>query len=390
MTDKKCQAGLPEIRTTLPDTGPWHKEKLTTKCLSDDKKHLSGALDGRRWRFLNAEGNVLRDGYPTPSDTERPPPAKWGISPSISGISSQTSLSDKSHKKRFSKEQACFSKQNPRPQAQREHMATIEVKLKQHPLVLYPHLEHNMPSELFDQVRRVLDPDVCVNRVPAVNSKAKEVLSYDCPKACETTQESEDSVWAGTSVRTMKNDSCPKNPYKQLQTKWTSAKEDQITKVKGLPSPSQDEDIKKVTKLLCDWVKDLHISHTNETILKDSELDEGEENNLTESAVLGLFVSGYEKKQSLTSPIQVANSETIPEDLHDSVVDLHISHNSETILKDSELYEDEDLEQMHVTQEFIQFIINRGRRVPRFLNSILAKQRDSRSLPDDGSASTKK
>jgi hypothetical protein len=64
----------------------------------------------------------------------------------------------------------------------------------------------------------------------------------------------------------------------------------------------------------------------------------GEKNNLTESTLLGLFVSGYEKKPSLTFPIQVVEPKNVPEDLRNSVEDLRRAHTWEDPLKDSEPY----------------------------------------------------
>lgn len=47
------------------------------------------------------------------------------------------------------------------------------------------------------------------------------------------------------------------NPYELKDTKTSGEIEDQVVSVKGLRSPSEDEDIKKVTKLFCDWVVSL-------------------------------------------------------------------------------------------------------------------------------------
>ncbi|XP_029493265.2 protein FAM47A isoform X1 [Oncorhynchus nerka] len=428
MTDKMFQIGPPETRTTLP-AYHWYKEKLMTKCLKDakNKHHLSGALDGRRWRFLNVGLDDFRDGYPS-AGTAALSQAQRGMSPSIFGMPSPTSLSDKTQWKRFSKEQACFSKKNPQQQVHREHVATVEHKLKQHPLALYPHLEHGMPPELFDQVICVLDPDMCVNRASAVTSPEKEEQADDCTEPWETIMresESEEEVRERPPVSAiMTDDLCAKNPYKGLQRKQSSAKEDQIVNVKRLRSPSQDEDIKKVTKLFCDWVASLG----------------GEKNNLTESTLLGLFVSGYEKKPSLTFPIQVVEPKNVPEDLRNSVEDLRRAPTCEDPLKDSEPYKskpgtkrpkygawyldtktwkkrdadeplrdpnvipedfefpaqpsemDDELKQMHGTQAFKQFIISKGLRVPRFLSTLFEEEEgDNRSKPDGaGSASTRK
>ena len=68
-------------------------------------------------------------------------------------------------------------------------------------------------------------------------------------------------------------------------------------------------------------------------------LQGGDTNNLTESTVLGLFVSGYEKKPSLIFPIEVVKSSNIPEELRSSAVEQGRDLSSDTLLKDSDLHE---------------------------------------------------
>lgn len=52
-------------------------------------------------------------------------------------------------------------------------------------------------------------------------------------------------------------DSKHKNPYMWLQDKEEAVKEDKKMKIKRLPSPSPDEDIKQITKEFCEWVASL-------------------------------------------------------------------------------------------------------------------------------------
>ncbi len=62
--------------------------------------------------------------------------------------------------KRFTKEQACFSKSTPLQQQKRDHIEEIEYGLMQHPLALYPHLEESMPPDVFEDVVDILDPEM--------------------------------------------------------------------------------------------------------------------------------------------------------------------------------------------------------------------------------------
>ncbi|XP_010875516.2 protein FAM47E isoform X2 [Esox lucius] len=410
MTDKRYKTGLPENRSTLPAyPKPWYTEKVKTECLRDAKKHhLSGALGGRSWRFPNSGLGDFKDRYPTLSGTES------CTFPPIFAMSNPTCLSDKKHK-RISKEQACFSKQNPRQQSRREHVEAVEQKLKQHPLVMFPHFQQSLSPELFDQVLSILEPDMCVNRACTGTTPEKAKHSDDSTEACETSvQES------GSEEDAMTVDSSPKNPYKRMQTKQSSERIDQVVNIKRLHSPSQDEDLKKVTKLFCDW---------------DAVLGGG--NNLTESTLLDLFVS--ERKTSLTFPIQAIESKNMPENLHTSVEDLRRASTREALLKDSEphknnpgtkrpkygawyldsktwnkIYADEQLpdpnfipedseflgqssekdkefKQMYGAQLFKEFIIHKGLRGPRFMSPLFAGEQDHRTRPNAaGSASARK
>ncbi|XP_051551935.1 uncharacterized protein LOC127439716 [Myxocyprinus asiaticus] len=124
-----------------------YKERLQTKYLRDlsKKQQLSGALDGRRWRFLSPGQDDFRDGYPT-VHKELFTQCKCGTYPAVFGMPKHA-CSVKLPQKRLSKDQACYSKQNPQSQSQREFIDAVEHRLKQHPLALYPHLESGMTPE---------------------------------------------------------------------------------------------------------------------------------------------------------------------------------------------------------------------------------------------------
>lgn len=131
------------------------KERLKTKYLRDlrQKQQLSGALDSRKWRFLSPGLDDFRDGYPTVNE-ELFTQSKCGPSPALFGMPSHA-CSVKFPQKRLSKYQACYSKQNPQSQAQREFIDAVEHKLKQHPLALYPHLESGMTPEVIPHLNVV-------------------------------------------------------------------------------------------------------------------------------------------------------------------------------------------------------------------------------------------
>lgn len=123
-----------------------YKERLHTKCLKDPvlKLQLSGALNGCRWRFLTAGLDDFRDGYPIPQAGTFTQPQR-GIEAPIFGLSCKP---EKSPKRHFTKNQACFSKQNCLRETRRQFVDAVEQSLSTHPLALYPHLGSGMAPEV--------------------------------------------------------------------------------------------------------------------------------------------------------------------------------------------------------------------------------------------------
>ncbi|XP_051980242.1 protein FAM47A-like [Xyrauchen texanus] len=237
MDNKMSFNSTPAVNSSFP----WYKERLQTKYLRDlsKKQQLSGALDGRRWRFLSPGLDDFRDGYPT-VHKELFTQCKCGIYPAVFGMPKHA-CSVKLPQKRLSKDQACYSKQNPQSQSQREFINAVEHRLKQHPLALYPHLESGMTPE------------------------------------------------------------------------------------------------------------------------------GGKSNDLTESTILDLFKSDYEKKTSLSFPINKTDPDKAPAKLYSSAEEHRKDQSLDICFK--ELNKDKELQQIHIIQAFREFIISKGQRMPRVIHS---------------------
>lgn len=107
----------------------------------------SGVLDSSRWRFLQPGLHGLMAAWPSSSvQTQRE------VCPSLhsntSSACASTSNKKSSPQKRFTKEQAYLSKQNPQQLARQERLAQVEQRLSQHPHALYQNLKETMPPEV--------------------------------------------------------------------------------------------------------------------------------------------------------------------------------------------------------------------------------------------------
>ncbi|XP_058231325.1 protein FAM47E isoform X2 [Hemibagrus wyckioides] len=407
MNDKKCQIG-PGDSTPVH---PWYKERLRTKCMKDpvQKLQLSGALNGRRWRFLTSGLDDFRDGYPVPQAGTFTQPQR-GTEAAIFGLSHKPEPV-KSPKRRFTKEQACFSKQNCLRQSRHRFVDAVEQSLSTHPLALYPHLGSGMPPELFYDVLSVLDPALHV-RIETPLAKREECSKEDMVPCEGLIQETlPDPTTESPNSPVFGQDEVKKtswNPYKLKEVKERFAKEDRMISNKSLHSTSMDEEINRVTKLFCDWVTSL-----------------GEDtSDITESTILNLFASGCEKKPGLAfqdvgtneKPEEMPKDDSHNQELKDSELNKVYTPSKKTTygawylnpktwkkrpanepLRDPSVTEDcefdqqltekdEELKQMHGAQAFKQFIISKGLRVPgvkinnHFLSSLfLEEERENRN-----------
>lgn len=271
---------------------PWYKERLRTKYIKSlGPKDTSKFLHGRNWTFLKDGLDDFRDGLPPPADGDIILQPSKGISPNVKGSNDNlSSIKQPACRRRFTKDETCFSKMTPLQQQRREHIEEVEYGLTQHPLALYPHLEECLPPDMFEEVVDILDPEM---NLPSEDgdtyyeeTDAEQIHAPNYPNTQrDSAEEDENQV---------------RNPYR-----WLPRKEDKEGKDKKaaaerrLTSPSQDEHIHRVTEQFCDWVASLG----------------GDNNNIEESTITSLFASGYETKPALSVPIHVVELTNVPPEL---------------------------------------------------------------------------
>ncbi|KAM4709134.1 protein FAM47E isoform 2-T3 [Discoglossus pictus] len=276
-----------------------YKEKLHKKYLkeSNHKLNFSGALNSQRWTFLPKGLDDFRDGYPSSSDSTSIAPTK-GPAPVLHNAAGAT---EGKPKKRFTREQTCYSKLLPLQQARREYIAEIEYGLTQHPLALYPHLEEGVSSELFEEIVDILDPEMRLRSASGSYEAANEEEEDEFDQSIKQQSESQSmkSRDASTRQSALSEESKMKNPYTWLSRKEESAGEDKKAKMVRSMTPVLDEGIKEVTKEFCDWVTSLG----------------GEECSIQEATIFSLFASGYDTKPALSVPIHVVELNNVPAEL---------------------------------------------------------------------------
>ncbi|XP_050417207.1 protein FAM47E [Patella vulgata] len=274
---------------------PWYKERLRTKYIKSlSPGETSKCLIAKDWMFLKDGLDDYRDGLPPPANGEEvfikgnkgPSPCIIGSSESIEPVKRPVV------KNRFDKYQVCFSRITPQQQQKREHIEEIEYGLLQHPLALYPHLEESVPTELFEDVVDILDPEM------NIESDEEDSIKGDLGKERDGDTRTK-STEPPSSVRNdADEEDGMRNPYRWLPRK--EEKKDNKKKNERRPSsPSQEEHINRVTKDFCKWVADLG----------------GESNNIEESTITSLFASGYETKPALSVPIHVVELTNVPPEL---------------------------------------------------------------------------
>ncbi|KAJ1206379.1 hypothetical protein NDU88_001784 [Pleurodeles waltl] len=406
---------------------PWYKERVTTKYLKDPhtKRNLSGSLNGSRWRFLDPAVDDFRDGYPPQSSGLSPLQMK-DTSPIIHNLHEPSGAREqKRPRKRFTKDQAVFSKLLPLQQARREYIDEIEYGLTQHPLALYPHLEDGIPPELFEDIVDILDPDMRLNSESESCITPVEEQVYKCyiPEKEQHDQQSLKTRDLSTRQSAMSRDSKLKNAYKWIFAHDDVVQEDMTCKRMQNVTPHIPEHVKEATKDFCNWIKSLG----------------GDSYNIDESTIFSLFASGFDTKPALSVPIHVVELNNVPAELRRSVgasqphsaLKTTQASDQEWQPKDSTYHpswvkikygawylkpklwrklqaneplrdprdeedtmspasrirlnqQDAELMELHGTAAFKEFIESKGYRNPEFLTKILAKK-DASTLDDRSS-----
>ncbi|XP_035763196.1 putative protein FAM47D [Neolamprologus brichardi] len=152
-----------ESKTKQP-VFPWYRERLQAKYLKAPDNKLSSI---RCWRFTN-----------TSLCSSMTPGVYTGVSPLIFPGTEQHNSSQKPRKS-ISKEHACFSKQMIQKQIRSTYVASVEDKLKQHPLAMYPHYKDHLTPELFNRVVAVLDPDLSVSNASALPAPSEDLAEEE-------------------------------------------------------------------------------------------------------------------------------------------------------------------------------------------------------------------
>ncbi|XP_051278781.1 uncharacterized protein zgc:158260 isoform X2 [Dicentrarchus labrax] len=240
-----------ETKNTRP-IFPWYKERLQTKDLKtankilvntslDDFSDCSSVLFGAN----RGVSPVILRGTPNPNSSQKP-------------------------RKCISKEHACFSKQMIQKQIRREYVSSVEEKLKQHPLAMYPFYKDHITPELFDKVVSVLDPDMCVNSASALSTPTVDHVEEEDEENCKEPSKEEVDREKHNKIP---NDQTPtpRNPY-ILQMNANGIKKGQTIKVNQL---SAHKDMKEAAKLFSKWFA-----------------SPDEETTITESAIPGSFDIG--------------------------------------------------------------------------------------------------
>ncbi|XP_032282381.1 protein FAM47E-like [Phoca vitulina] len=138
---------------------PWYKDRLPSKCFAKHKNKLlkfPTTLDSRRWIFVKEGLDDFRRGCPPCEDLITRSP-KEGFLPMIAHRVPKPALTK--NQKKLTHEADLFSTLSPAQLARKAFVEDIEDHLTEHPLALYPSLEKDLPPDLLLKVLEVLDPD---------------------------------------------------------------------------------------------------------------------------------------------------------------------------------------------------------------------------------------
>lgn len=179
-----------------PPQQHWFKERLRTRVFKErEKGDAHKFLVGKNWTFVKDGLDDFRTGAPPDEGPESVlrPKAYGVIGPNVfltdelrhkrpTGVKERAmprkgggtgsvpakaptapSTEPPSKPSRWSKEEKetlLFGKSTLTQTAKKRHIDTLESSLLAHPLALYPHIEEGMPSDVFETVVDILDPEL--------------------------------------------------------------------------------------------------------------------------------------------------------------------------------------------------------------------------------------
>ncbi|XP_051749196.1 protein FAM47E isoform X2 [Ctenopharyngodon idella] len=240
---------------------------------------------------------------------------------------------------------------------------------------------------------------MCIKEELSITSPTKKMEHLEENRAQSSTPEKIKPSITIKPQREKCKDARPRNPYKWHRLKGTlGVKEDQTASVKHLHSVSQEADKQMIIKFFCEWITSLG----------------GETSDLTESTILDLFKSDYEKKPSVSLPINKTDTKQTRANLHSSVEESHKDQCVKEITQafkpnrpqaandpqalaeitgsldfEEQLSEqDKELKQIHGLQAFREFIIKKGVRMPRFLSAVFSEDEEKNRIRGSTSSSS--
>ncbi|KAM6440956.1 protein FAM47E-like [Liasis olivaceus] len=260
------------------------------------KSRLSGSLNGQHWRFLRSGLDDFREGFLPSLEGIITQPARGPSPPLLSGKPKNLVKASQGSRKMLTEPQSYISKLSLVSRTRRDHVAQAEYCLSQHPLALYPHLQESIPAEIFKEVMSVLDPDVLpASQEPDANCEGEPRPPSTIPSLLEDKRNRQARA---------KRVSC-KDPENKAPYTWFSPIEVAARELEARLNyvPPLDENIKQVTKDLCDGFDSLG----------------GEKYNIDEDAVLSMFDEGYKTMLPIFLPIHVEELHDLPMDLRKHV-----------------------------------------------------------------------
>lgn len=313
---------LPPIDEPEKKHQPWYKERLKKRIdyvnSKNRKNKKNVVLDARQWVFVKDGLDDFRDGLPPPHDDILIKPQK-GPNPTIKNDHWSFKQSALSPNKRFNVEQRCYSHALPMVQAKRDRIEELINGLASHPLALYAHLEESLPTDLFEEIIELLDPEMNQNFEDETNADETDVnddtqsgaITIDSSKTPHDDSTKQSFTRTNTQYAETEAAStiAPASDKKSIRNtyKWLLKKEEAKEKAKvqfdGEDAKAQaiDNYIKQVTEDFCNWTQGL-----------------GGENNIDPVTLTSLFASGHETKPALSVPIHVVELTNIPPELRNS------------------------------------------------------------------------
>jgi len=143
------------------------KAELKAKNLKVDNdfkviRDINPSLYAKRWTFIKTGLDDFRDGFP-PTIDEYTLSMKQSFTPLIKHDDNLTlpqRLSTADAKKRLSNKEIFYSRRIPASERRRKRIDQVERTLSEHPLLLLPELDDSLPTELYEDVVDILDPNL--------------------------------------------------------------------------------------------------------------------------------------------------------------------------------------------------------------------------------------